>query len=1627
MLNKSLIEEQNDLETVSFTMLGNIERLNEDSVRMLNHTVLVPMIMEASDMEAIAQVNVQPFERTNMIPQIRAVMNKIPSAMVEVFEWVKKNVTSEETDEIFLLWSIDHMRSTLTHLVLLPIWSMQTYDMCIRYIWHETMRVYLDRLTNLDKVRNFRSQVADIITKSLGTQYRRPVRIASESQTFHVLLPHSRVPSSAIDWDLHELDAKNLTTRALQTVALCSDIPGWITCIEDFPRHLSHVLRVYRPDYRVQGCVLVGPRGCGKMQLLQTAARMCNYDIFAEKPDTPLEWSRMELRKALTTRQLKIFVFCSNGAALNSAEFAHYLLYLIKGHGLEEFEKSGSSTVRFAFTYDIGTAVPVDVKARPLPLPLLEISKHCTVDWIKGWSDEAIMRVAKYKYEELSRNAKVDVDDELTEVMFKFHRIVEQAVSDTLTEGMAMVFPPPILINDLVTAFFCCANQRCRQSDVRREELNSALKAYEDLKANHAHLQAEHDRLIPIVQGAIKEHLQVRASFLTYSKIATRARRIAEDEEAIEVHSILYGDAPGPEIMHEYEIAKNGYLTAASAVTDLQAFHMLQFEVFEGFEELVELLVEALTILFAEEIGYDIPTLRNFAPNLQKLVKEFDVNAVGISTVKRLRAYTGDVRFTPEKYFSLNKAAGVICNWVRAVERYGRVHEWVNPASYSNQHQNLDRVREMSRNPIMALDQFEAGVAATKLRQEEALRREENARAQVQMYERQLQQSNMILSAVTPEKVDWTYKLQILDEFSATIIGDCMLYAAYVTYLVSVSHSKRRAILQLLAEVLAEAGIRTTPDFTLETFYSPLDLAVGADYMRNYSCKSLRENCLAISACPRVPLLIDPMGQGLEVLLSASSPQTLPDGNLVSANGVRSENTKALRRYSLSKCTDIKIFLEEARSHDVPALIENAEEVMEEILCVFRLHPHLVCGRANRRNLAADLDPVEVCVDLGMHYCIIISTSKKTYVPPADAFYHMSLCDLTPDSDAMQEISVQHIVRHLDVSAHSQVQEFWRINNEMKDTIRGIGQTISAMLRYENVVAQINEVKADQCVQNCKILMENRGRLQTHTLRGLDILRAVEYFDGMAQQCATTLSTSWEVCNMATVNIFGLGMFTKALSCCPSLSDLPRGSIAFKNAVEDLTENILSDMTASMLLSLPSETHHLCLLILHSSSREDDPIAKFKGALQFLSEAFNKGCLGLASSQVACTRGTGTGKLFSKLGWKVFRDSRPFFEHVYAKINNSMDYQREEWIDLITSKELKLRLPCTRAAEDENTVENLLVTLSLCPYKLSRALEQLTDREFMLARLHADEELLESAQFVDSLPSKIVCILADHHVPHWQAVVQTLLNFTLEEDSNVVGRPLVVDMFTSDEELQQILQTAANAPHWVVAKVPAGGGDWYAKLVRHMIVFEADRGLMQKSRLCVIVDAHSEAKSSGVFCDSVSVMAENSSDPRRLLGAVIADCHSRGHIPGNQFWRTAVALCYMHGMIVADLETTASCVLYDSEPVTIQPLVHISRLIASFEHYSPEQFLRITRMLVANVCYLEYFRRRNMNLLDLLDGCLSWRLYHDNDQMIILNEVSTLNVRDFASANADVLCSCVFGVDFSSVVNAHTTLCTTRR
>jgi len=79
--------------------------------------VLIPINMAESNVESIAQTNVQAFSRANLHPAIKGVLDRLAGAMVAVYGWVKDNLVAQETDEIFMMWSFDHLVMPMTSLV----------------------------------------------------------------------------------------------------------------------------------------------------------------------------------------------------------------------------------------------------------------------------------------------------------------------------------------------------------------------------------------------------------------------------------------------------------------------------------------------------------------------------------------------------------------------------------------------------------------------------------------------------------------------------------------------------------------------------------------------------------------------------------------------------------------------------------------------------------------------------------------------------------------------------------------------------------------------------------------------------------------------------------------------------------------------------------------------------------------------------------------------------------------------------------------------------------------------------------------------------------------------------------------------------------------------------------------------------------------------------------------------------------------------------------------------------------------------------------------------------------------------------------------------------------------------
>jgi hypothetical protein len=363
---------------------------------------------------------------------------------------------------------------------------------------------------------------------------------------------------------------------------------------------------------------------------------------------------------------------------------------------------------------------------------------------------------------------------------------------------------------------------------------------------------------------------------------------------------------------------------------------------------------------------------------------------------------------------------------------------------------------------------------------------------------------------------------------------------------------------------------------------------------------------------------------------------------------------------------------------------------------------------------------------------------------------------------------------------------------------------------------------------------------------------------------------------------------------------------------------------------------------------------------------------------------------------------------MYEWVNRSMDLQKELWTQFVLDPQVSLNLPGQKVGDGgHGDVANALVVLSLSPHKLARTLVQLTEMELALVRPQMHEHVRRRAKLSGPVGS-LMSVVVGRGVLHWHAVQQVILNLVIQSDSEGdtidMTKFLVIDSFTSEDELKSICNHAPEFARWIVVKVPVHGkGGWYSKLLRRMTAAVQgtiqERGggsglcgsarLTSRIKFCIAVDEEGLGKGSGLLCDSMSAVVENCADPSSLFRAVLADRFFKGQALAHNkmFWRLAVGLCYLHATLVADLQTTASCALQHAPPVQLQSLLDTMSQVAHLHTSSSRQLIDVTRLLVENVFYSPQFQMANAHLADLLDACLSSRLFHDPQQLIIIDKV----------------------------------------
>lgn len=158
LLVKSDLQDDKILKSAVTVASGVTRHLEKVDSRLLGHFSTIPVHGGDSALYmSIAKVIGGSFlDGTGVHSTVRAAMERLPHAITAVFEWSKLNLAPASMHELLLRWDAEHLRTVLASLSFIN-WRVQhDLEFPLRYVWHEMMRVFCDRMGNVTKISAFR-------------------------------------------------------------------------------------------------------------------------------------------------------------------------------------------------------------------------------------------------------------------------------------------------------------------------------------------------------------------------------------------------------------------------------------------------------------------------------------------------------------------------------------------------------------------------------------------------------------------------------------------------------------------------------------------------------------------------------------------------------------------------------------------------------------------------------------------------------------------------------------------------------------------------------------------------------------------------------------------------------------------------------------------------------------------------------------------------------------------------------------------------------------------------------------------------------------------------------------------------------------------------------------------------------------------------------------------------------------------------------------------------------------------------------------------------------------------------------------------------------------------------------
>uniref|UniRef100_A0A8C9P5P1 Dynein axonemal heavy chain 2 n=1 Tax=Spermophilus dauricus TaxID=99837 RepID=A0A8C9P5P1_SPEDA len=808
----------------------------------------------------------------------------------------------------------------------------------ITRLWiHECFRVFSDRLVDATDMEAF----VGIISDKLGSFF---------DLTFHNLCPNKRPPIFG-DFLKEPKVYEDLTDLSVLKAAMETALNEYNLSPTVVPMQLvlqAAGTRIVRVIGQPRGnMLLVGIGGSGRQSLARLASSMCDYDTF--QIEVTKHYRKQEFRDDIKClyRQAGIelkttsFLFVDTQIAdesfledinniLSSGEvpnlykpdeFEEIQMQIIDQARAEQVPESSDSLFAY-FIERVRNNLHIVLCLSPVGDPFRNwirqypaLVNGTTINWFSEWPQEALLEVAEKYLVGVDLGTQENIHRKVAWIFVTMHWSVARYSQKMLLELRRYNYVTPTNYLELVSGYKKLLGEKRQELldqinklrtglskiDETREKVEVMSLELEEAKRKVAEFQKQcEEYLVIIVQQKREADEQQKAVTANSEKIAieeVKCQQLADNAQK------------------DLEEALPALEEAMRALESLNKKDIGEIKSYGRPPAQVEIVMQAVMTLRGNEPTWAEAKRQLGEQNFIKSLINFDKDNISDKVLKKIGAYCAQPDFQPDIIGRVALAAKSLCMWVRAMELYGRLYRVVEPKRIR---MNAALAQLQEKQAALAEAQEKLREVAEKLEMlkkqyDEKLAQKEELRKKSEEMELKLERAGMLVSGLAGEKARWEETAKGLEENLGYLVGDCLLAAAFLSYMGPFLTNYRDEIVnQIWMKKIWELQVPCSPNFAIENFLT------NPTKVRDWNIQGLpsdsfsTENGIIVTRGNRWALMIDPQAQALKWIKNMEGNQGLSVIDMQMSDYLR--------------------VLEKAIQFGHPVLLQNVQEYLDPTL-----------------------------------------------------------------------------------------------------------------------------------------------------------------------------------------------------------------------------------------------------------------------------------------------------------------------------------------------------------------------------------------------------------------------------------------------------------------------------------------------------------------------------------------------------------------------------------------------------------------------------------------------------------------------------------------------------------------------